>query len=260
MAAWIDTHAHLFDETILPQIDDVMQRAAKAGVTHVIAIGTTLEDSRLCIDLAERFSNVFAAVGIHPNHSAEAQESDLDEIAKLLHHEKVVAVGETGLDRYWDFAPIELQKEFLNWHVEKSRELDKPLVIHMRDCRDDIVQFLNAARKDGPLRGILHSFTGDAELAQLGIDCGLHISFAGMLTFKKNQELRDVAATIRRDRLLVETDCPYLSPEPMRKQRPNEPALVVHTGECLASVLKIDKDELARITSENARALFRIDN
>lgn len=255
---WFDTHAHLFDEGLLPQIEDVLARAESAGVAKTVAIGTTLEDSRICVELAERFPQVYASVGIHPNHSAEAGESDLNEIEKLLSHEKVVAIGETGLDRYWDFAPIELQKEYFQWHIAKSREYRKPLVIHMRDCREDIVEFLEASQLDGPLSGILHSYTGDVELAELGVACGLHISFAGMLTFKRNQELRDVAKTIPEDRLLVETDCPYLSPEPCRKQRPNEPALVVHTGTCLANERGISPAEMARIATDNARKLFGI--
>lgn len=253
---WFDTHAHLFNEDLLPQIDQVLARAQDAGVGTMVAIGTTLEDSRICIELAERYSQVYASVGIHPNHSAEAKAGDLKEVEKLLSHEKVVAIGETGLDRYWDFAPIDLQKEYLQWHVAKSREYEKPLVIHMRDCREDIVEFLENSKADGPLNGILHSYTGDAELAELGVACGMHISFAGMLTFKRNQELRDVAKTIPEDRLLVETDCPYLSPEPCRKQRPNEPALVVHTGTCLASERGISPAEMARITTANARRLF----
>lgn len=255
---WFDTHAHLFNEGLLPQIDDVLARAEAAGVVTMVAIGTTLEDSRICVELAERFPQVYASVGIHPNHSAEAQAGDLDEIEKLLTHEKVVALGETGLDRHWDFAPIELQKEYLQWHVAKSREYGKPLVIHMRDCREDVVEFLQQSQADGPLTGILHSFTEDAALAELGVACGMHISFAGMLTFKRNQELRDVAKTIPLDRLLVETDCPYLSPEPCRKQRTNEPALVVHTGTCLANQRGISPAEMARITTSNARKLFGI--
>ncbi|MBI1248307.1 YchF/TatD family DNA exonuclease [bacterium] len=255
---WFDTHAHLFNEDLLSQIDDVIQRASDASVGTIVAIGTTLEDSRQCIELAERFPHVYASVGIHPNHSAEANEGDLDEVEKLMSHPKVVAIGETGLDRYWDFAPFALQREYLDWHVEKSRQYDKPLVIHMRDCADDVVQWLEQSRSVGPLKGILHSYTGDAPLAELGVACGMHISFAGMLTFKRNQELRDVAKTVPTDRLLVETDCPYLSPEPCRKQRPNEPALVVHTGVCLAEAHGIEPAEMARITTANAKKLFGI--
>ncbi|WDI39805.1 TatD family hydrolase [Bremerella sp. P1] len=255
---WIDTHAHLFDEGLLPQIEDVLSRAQEAGVGTIVAIGTTLEDSRICVELAERFPQVYASVGIHPNHSAEAKDGDLDQVEQLISHPKVVAVGETGLDRYWDFAPIELQKEYLQWHVEKSRAYKKPLVIHMRDCEDDIIEWLESSKKEGPLSGILHSYTGNAQLAELGVACGMHISFAGMLTFKRNQELRDVAKTIPVDRLLVETDCPYLSPEPCRKQRPNEPALVVHTGTCLANERGVEPSEMASITTANARKLFGI--
>lgn len=255
---WIDTHAHLFNEELLSQIDDVLARAAEAEVVQVVAIGTTLEDSRICVDLAERFSQVYASVGIHPNHSAEAKPGDLNEIEKLLSHPKVVAIGETGLDRYWDYAPIELQKEFLQWHLEKSRQYGKPLVIHTRECQADIEEFLDTAGATGPINGILHSFTGDAALAAKACRLGMHISFAGMLTFKRNQELRDAAKTVPLDRLLVETDCPYLSPEPLRKQRPNEPALVVHTGACLAEQHGMSAAEMARITTANARRLFAL--
>jgi len=256
---WIDTHAHLFDDGLLPQIEDVLTRASDAGVGKVVAIGTTLADSRICVQMAEKYPQVYASVGIHPNHSAEAADGDLDSIEQLISHEKVVAIGETGLDRYWDFAPIEKQKEYLAWHVRQSRKYDKPLVIHMRECREDIVEFIQAESAIEPIRGILHSFTGDAELAALGVAAGMHISFAGMLTFKKNQELRDVAASIPADRLLVETDCPYLSPEPCRKQKPNEPALVVHTGKCLAESQSMTVEDLAKLTTRNACNLFRFD-
>ncbi|GAA4434248.1 TatD family hydrolase [Bremerella cremea] len=255
---WFDTHAHLFEEAILSQIDDVLDRAAQADVKTIVAVGTTLEDSRTCIELAEKYPQIYASVGIHPNHSAEAQPGDREKVEELMSHPKVVAIGETGLDRYWDFAPFDLQREYLDWHVEKSRQYGKPLIIHMRECEQDIVDWLEASKADGPLNGILHSYTGDAKLAELGVDCGMHISFAGMLTFKSNQVLRDVAKTIPAERLLVETDCPYLSPEPCRKQRPNEPALVVHTGSCLAYERGLDPAEMAQQTTANAKKLFGI--
>ncbi len=252
-----DTHAHLDDEQFAAIRDDVIERAAAAGVTSIVAVGTTAASSRACIALAERYSQVFAAVGIQPNHCAEARPEHWDEVRQMSGARRVVAIGETGLDRYWDYTPFDVQQDYFQRHLELARETGLPFIVHMRDCLEDILVMLREARRHGPLRGVMHSYTGNAEGAAECIDLGLHISFAGMVTYKKSGDLRAVAASIPADRILIETDSPYLSPHPRRGQRPNEPALIVHTAECLAAERGETLEAFARTTTANARELFR---
>jgi len=253
-----DTHTHLDQEEFDAIRDDVIERARAAGVTQIIAVGCTVASSRRCVELAVEYPGVHAAVGIQPNYVAEAEPGDWAEIEKLVTVPGVVAVGETGLDRHWDYAPFDLQQDYFDRHMRLAQQHDLPFVVHMRDCDDDILKSLRVAAQNGPLRGIMHSFTGDAEMAAECIALGLHISFAGMLTFKKAESLRECAATIPDERLLIETDAPYLSPEPVRGKRPNEPAHVRHTAVCLAKVRGMSLSELAELTSRNAQELFKI--
>ena len=253
----IDTHAHLDEAAFDADLDDVVQRAVNAGVSRIITIGTTAASSQRAVRLAERFEAVSAAVGIQPNYVAEAEPDDWSLIENLVSDPQVVAVGETGLDRYWDYAPIELQRDFFARHVDLARAHDLPFVVHCREAESDIVEFLTEAAERGPLRGVMHSFCGSEDTARRCLELGLHISFAGMLTFKKNDELRRIAAEIPTERLLVETDAPYLAPMPKRGKR-NEPALVRHTADCLAAARDVDASELAEQLSLNARSLFRL--
>lgn len=251
-----DTHAHLDDEQFDEVRDDVIARAQEAGVVSMVAVGTTAPSSKKCIDLAARYDSVFAAVGIQPNCCAQAGPGDWDEVVRLTSQPKVVALGETGLDRYWDYTPLDVQQDYFDRHLRLSQERDLPFIVHMRDCGDDILAMLREAAHCGPLRGVMHSFTGDAALAAECLELGLYISFAGMVTYKKSEELRQVAATIPNDRILIETDSPYLSPHPKRGQRPNEPALIQHTAACLAEVRGVENVEFARQTTVNAQRLF----
>ncbi len=253
---FFDTHAHLNDEQFTGGPAEVIVRARQAGVEQMIAVGTSHDSSLACLAIAEKFSGVFAAVGIHPNSSADAAADDWSKIVSLSEHEKVVALGETGLDLHWDYAPLSLQQDFFDRHIRLSQQCGKPFIVHMRDCEREIVAMLEEARRRGPLRGVMHSFTGDAALAQECLELGLSISFAGMVTFKKSDALRETAAAIPADRLLIETDSPYLSPHPLRGKRPNEPARVVHTATCLAEVRKTELSALALQTTQNARRLF----
>ncbi len=255
-----DTHAHLYDEQFGDGVDQVIERARQAGVSRILCVGTTVTTSRQSIGLAERFPEVFAAVGIHPNHAAEAVEGDWEQIVELASHPRVRALGETGLDRYWDDTPFPLQQDYLDRHLQLSLKTGLPFVLHMRDCQNDVMEMLRAASRRGPLHGIMHSYTGDAAGAAECVTLGLHISFAGMVTYKKSDELRAIAAEVPADRLLVETDSPYLSPHPHRSVRPNEPAMVRYTAECVAAARGISLEELSRITTQNACRLFRMDN
>jgi TatD DNase family protein len=254
-----DTHAHLDDEAFDAGRDDVIRRAREAGVTHINAVGTTADSSTKCVTIAESYEGVFATAGIHPNYCHEAQPGDWDRVVKLLDSPRVVAVGETGLDRYWDHAPFELQQDYFDRHLRLSQERGKAFIVHMRDCGADIAAMLEDARRRGPLRGVMHSFTGDESLARQCLDLGLYISFAGMVTFKKSDELRQVAAIIPDDRILIETDSPYLSPHPLRGKSPNEPARVVHTAGRLAELRGVSIVRFAEQTTANARRLFGVE-
>lgn len=252
-----DTHAHLDDEQFEAIRDAVVERAAAAGVGELIAVGTTAASSHRCVELAARYTAVRAAVGIQPNHCAEARPGDWDEIVRLSAAEHVVAIGETGLDRYWDYTPFEVQQDYFDRHLRLAQRSGLPVIIHMRDCLPEILEMLRVAQQRGPLRGVMHSYTGDAAGAADCLALGLDISFAGMVTYKKSDELRAVAKAIPGDRLLIETDAPYLSPHPKRGERPNEPALLVHTAACLAELRGVSIEALAQQTTANARRLFQ---
>lgn len=253
-----DTHVHLDDEQFCGQQADVIARAREAGVESLLAVGTTVASSEAVVRLAQEHPEVHAAVGIHPNHVAQAAVGDWERIRELAQEPRVVALGETGLDRYWHDSPLEMQCEFFDRHIHFSQETGLPFIVHMRDSAEDVVRMLRAARARGEVRGVMHSFTGDAALAAECVELGLWISFAGMVTYKKAADLRQVVTGIPAHRILVETDAPYLSPEPKRGQRPNEPAWVVHTAACVAAARGESPDEFARLSTANARELFRV--
>jgi len=253
---FFDTHAHLDQPEFDADRAEVVARARAAGVEQIITIGTSAATSAVCVRLAAEFDGVQAAVGIQPNYAAEAAPGDWDRVVKLLDEPGVVAIGETGLDRYWDFAPFDQQQDYFDRHLRLSQERGLPFVIHMRDCDDDILAMLREARQRSPLAGVMHSFTGSAAMADECVAMGLYVSFAGMVTYKKSDELRRIAAAVPEDRILIETDSPYLSPEPVRKIKRNEPAHVVHTAARLAEERGTALEAFAAQTMANARRLF----
>jgi TatD DNase family protein len=256
----VDTHAHLDDERFHGDLETVLERARAAGVGQVITIATAASSSASTTRLAAQHAMIHASVGIQPNHVAEAQAGDWDEVLRLVDRPKVIALGETGLDRYWDFAPFPLQQDYFARHLELARIRRLPVVIHCRQAEADVVAMLREdERRHGPVRGVMHSFTGDGPTAEACLACGLYISFAGMLTYKNAEALRAVAAQVPLERLLVETDSPYLVPVPLRgKVQRNEPGHVVHTAECLARLKGVPLDVLADHTTRNARTLFAL--
>src|SRR4051812_48208857 len=251
----IDTHCHLDQEEFAADRAEVIARAVAAGVERMLAVGVGAESSRAAIQLAAEHPSVYAAVGIQPNYCAQAAAGDWDEIVKLADAPKVIAIGETGLDRYWDYTPFDVQQDYFDRHLRLSQEKNLPFIVHTRESDADVVAMLEAAAARGPLRGVMHSFTGTAETAGRCVELGLYISFAGMVTFKKSADLRVTALTIPAERILVETDSPYLSPEPKRGKR-NEPANVVYTARVLAEARGASPEEFAGQTTKNARALF----
>jgi TatD DNase family protein len=257
----IDTHCHLDDSQFAADHAEVVARAVQAGVDCMIAVGTTAASSQATVRLADMYSSLYAVVGIHPNSCGEAEPQDWETVVRLLDHPRVVGLGETGLDRYWDYAPLELQRTYFDRHLRLSQERDRAIVIHCRDAQADMMPMLREAVGRGPLRGVMHAFSGDAAMAVECLELGLYLSFAGNVTYtnKKFHGLRDVAVTIPADRILIETDSPYLTPEPHRgKQKRNEPALVVHTATALAALRGVPLEEFARQTTDNARRLFQL--
>ncbi len=256
MSTLIDTHAHLADERLSRDLDGVWSRARLAGVRAVVAPSTTIEDAAEVVALAARLpGRIFAAVAIHPNDGAAARPGDFEKIAELAETAGVVAVGETGLDRYWDRTPFPVQQDLFERHLELARRLGLAVIVHCRDCYDDVIEQLS--RQERPVRGVLHSFTGTWDDAQALLELGMHLSFAGMITFanKGLDPLREVAARVPAGRLLVETDSPYLSPHPFRG-KPNEPARVRLVAETVARVRGVSLESLARETSTAACSLF----
>jgi TatD DNase family protein len=253
---FIDTHAHLDDDRFRDDLPAVLERACAAGVKSVVTIATTAASTATCVSLASRRPELYASVGIQPNHVAEAAPGDWDQVVQQANQPRVVAVGETGLDRHWDYTPFVEQEDYFARHLELARSRRLAVVIHCREAEAEVVRMLRADfDRHGPVRGIMHSFTGDLATVQACLAMGLYISLAGIVTYKNAQPLRAVAAQVPLDRLLIETDSPYLAPVPVRGQR-NEPAHVVHTAACLAGVLGTSTDNVAEHTTRNARQLF----
>jgi TatD DNase family protein len=253
-----DTHAHLNTDSFQGDVDATVGRAKAAGVIGIAVIGIDVVSSKRACELADRYPDyLHAVVGIQPNHAHEASTGDFEIIRSLASLPGVCAIGETGLDCYWDDAPMPIQQTYFDLHLELCRQNKLPVVIHMRESGPLIVDQLRRQSSIPP--GIMHSFTGDQNLAQECLDLGLMLSFAGMVTFKNSDSLREVAKHVPEDRILIETDSPYLSPEPFRGKRPNEPARVEHVLRCLAEVRGIKPERLAEITTKNARRIFQLD-
>ncbi|AMV22561.1 TatD family hydrolase [Planctomyces sp. SH-PL14] len=251
----IDTHAHLDEQAFAQDLPQTLDRAREAGLVRILTIGITLESSRAAIALAERFDMVYAAVGIHPNYASQAHQDDWPAICELARHPKVVAVGETGLDRYWDHTLIDTQVDYFRRHLALTRETGKPFIIHCREAENEVLDILRDEMGGGPIPGLMHSFCGSKQAAEETLGWGMSLSFSGMLTYKKNEELRALAAGVPDDRILVETDCPYLAPLPHRGKR-NEPSFVKQTARVLAEARGRTIDEVAQLTTANARRLF----
>ncbi|MCS7020892.1 MAG: TatD family hydrolase [Gemmataceae bacterium] len=254
---FFDTHTHLFDERFRDDLSAVLDRAQVAGVTRMLCLGIDRASNHATVALAQSHSTIWAAVGLHPNYLHNVQPGDWDDVVRLAQNEpRVVAIGETGLDRYWHDTPWSDQETYFQYHLELARRLNKPVAIHCRDAAADVVRIVREHyERYGPLRGIMHAYSGDAETARQCWEMGLHISFAGMVTYPKATGLRQVLQQIPLDKLLLETDSPYLPPQAVRGQR-NEPAFLVHTARLVASLRNLSLEQLAEITTRNACNLF----
>jgi TatD DNase family protein len=252
----IDTHCHLDFPELAADIGGVMARARANGVGRMVTISTRVRKFPVYAALAERHDNLFCTVGTHPHNAAEEPDIATAEIVALSAHPKCIAIGEAGLDYHYDKSPRDLQAASFHVQIAAARESGLPLVIHARAADADMIEILESEHARGAFDAILHCFSSGPELARRGLALGFYLSFSGILTFKASDELRAIAATTPMDRLLVETDAPYLAPVPHRGKK-NEPAFVRHTAETLASVKGVSLDEMARMTTSNALRLFR---
>lgn len=263
MSFLVDSHCHIDGETFDVDRDEVVQRAREAGVAAMLNVGTgdphTGEIAR-AVEVAERYNNVFASVGVHPHDAKLYDDKAEKHLIELTKSKKVVAWGEIGLDYYYDHSPRDVQHDVFRRQIRTAKNLGLPIIIHTRDADDDTVQILSEEYSENAVSpGVMHCFGGTVEMARKCLDLGFYISFAGNVTFKKAENLREAAKVVPIERLLVETDCPYLTPVPFRGKR-NEPSYVIHTAKFIAELYGVEFDELADQTIKNFYTLFGISN
>jgi TatD DNase family protein len=253
----IDSHAHIHGEEYAGEAASIITRARDAGVRTIITVGAgDLSSNTAAIGLAAAFADVYATVGIHPHDAKEVTGQDITTLQELAEHSKVVAIGETGLDYHYDNSPREVQRRVFCRFIHMARETGLPIVVHEREAFHDAAELLDGEGA-GWLTGVIHCFTGDYAAASRYLDLGLYLSFAGIITFKKADALRDVVRKIPLERILVETDAPFLTPVPHRGKR-NEPAHVRLVAEAVAHIKDLTFEQVAEVTTANARALFRL--
>jgi TatD DNase family protein len=249
----IDSHCHLTDPRLHAQLDDVLHRAAQAGISRMITIGTNIADDEAAIELCHQHSNLRCAIGIHPNYTQDSDLTHLPRLRELQSDASVVALGEMGLDYFHKYASRDTQIQFFEPQLQLASELDRAVIIHSREATDDTI----AVMKSFPgVRAVFHCFTGTPDEARKILDAGYLLGFTGAVTFKKNDALREAVALTPLDRMLVETDAPYLTPEPKRSQKTNEPALVVHVADVVARVKGVSVAEIDDATTRNVQLLF----
>jgi len=251
----IDSHCHLDFPDYAGQVDQVVARAAAVGVTVCLSIGTELKRFPGVRAVAEKFPNVWCSVGVHPHESEKEQLDDEAALIRETDHPKVVGIGDTGLDYYYEHSPRVPQQKNFRSHIAAARKTGLPVIVHTRDADVDTIDILRDETAKGRFTGLIHCFTGTQKLADAALELGLYISVSGIATFKNSGVLRDVIATVPLDRLLVETDAPFLAPVPFRGKT-NEPAFVVHTAKMLAELKRVSEDDLAMATTENFFRLF----
>ncbi len=251
----VDSHCHLDFPDFAEELDDVIARAESAGLGRMVTICTRVRKFDQVLAVAERFENVFCSVGTHPHNAHEELDITAEEIIKLSQHEKVVAIGEAGLDYFYQKDHAIAQAQGLRNHISAARQTQLPLVIHSRDADEDMISILQEETEQGAFPFVLHCFSSGRALAEAGIKLGGYVSLSGILTFKNSQEIRDIAADVPMDRLLVETDAPYLAPMPYRGKR-NEPSYVVETAKVLAETKGVSVDEIWQATTDNFFRLF----
>ena len=251
----VDSHCHLDFPDFAPELDAVIDRARQAGIGRMVTISTRVRKFPQIQSLTDRFGDVYCSVGTHPHHAAEELDVTVGDLMAAAKGKKVVAIGEAGLDYFYDNSPREAQERGFRTHIAAARETGLPLVIHARDADEDVARILEEESGKGAFPFVLHCFTGGADLARRGVALGGYVSFSGILTFKKSDALRQIAEDLPEDRVLVETDAPYLAPGPWRGKR-NEPAYVAETARVLAETRKVSEEAIAAATTHNFFRLF----
>jgi TatD DNase family protein len=251
----IDSHCHLDYPDFAEEIENVVARARSAGVSRMVTISTRVANGEHYQNLAERFDDVYFTIGTHPHQAAEESETDADAVRRFASHPKCVGIGEAGLDYHYGYAPQPVAEKVFRAHIGLARELGLPLVIHSREADDDMARILKEEMGQGRFRALLHCFTSSRALAETGLELGLYISFSGVLTFKNSADLKAIARDAPLDRVLVETDAPFLAPVPHRGRR-NEPAFVVETARVLAEARGVSFEEIAAATRANTLRIF----
>jgi len=253
----IDTHCHLTFDELAGDVEAVVARSKAAGVTGWITIGTDTQQNRKAIELADKFENMYASVGIHPHDAKDATAETITELKKLAQNEKVVAIGETGLDFHYNYSEPPDQKRVFAAQLKVAEKLNLPVIVHCREAFDETMEILEQSGS-GVKRVVFHCFSGSAQQAKVVLDYGFHISFTGVVTFKNAEKTRNAVKIVPLDSLMLETDCPYMSPEPMRKQKINEPALMIHTARFLAELKGVDLDDFAEVVTATSKAFFSL--
>lgn len=251
----IDSHCHLDFPDLQARLPEVLAQAAEAGIGRMVTISTHVARFETYRGLAEAHRNVFFTVGTHPHNAAEEPDVPASRLVALSAHPRCIAIGEAGLDYHYDKSPRDVQRKVFRTHIAAARETGLPLVIHARNADEDMIEILSDETRRGRFSAVLHCFSSGEKLAQVGVELGLYVSFSGILTFKNSEDIRRIAAQVPRDRLLVETDAPYLAPVPYRGKT-NEPAYVAHTARMLAEVIGAIETEVAEITTANFYRLF----
>lgn len=252
----VDSHAHYDDSRFDSDRDETIRRVHSQGVGYIVNPSSDMPSARVCLDMARKYPFLYAAVGIHPHYAENVNDNDMALLAEMAADDKVVAVGETGLDYYYDNSPREIQKRRFIEHIRLANDLDLPLIIHNRDAHGDVLDIIEKYCKRQP-GGVFHMFSGSAEMAARLVDMGFYIGIGGVVTFKNARKVVDVVKTVPDDRLLVETDCPYMAPEPYRGRR-NDSGMLVHIIEKIAGIRGSTYDKVADITSANAARLFAL--
>lgn len=255
MSLLVDSHCHLDFPDFAADLDALMERAAAADIARVVSISTRLRQADQLLGIVERFANVFGSIGTHPHYAHEELDVTVEELVERSRHPKIVAIGEAGLDYHYDYSPRDAQEIGFRRHIAAARATGLPLIVHAREADADIGRILEEESGKGAFQAVLHCFTASRELALRAIDLGFYVGFSGILTFKKSAELRAIAAELPSDRILVETDAPYLAPGKFRGKR-NEPSYVTETAKTLAMTRGVTFDEIARQTTENFFRLF----
>lgn len=254
----IDTHCHLTFEQLGSNVEAVLQRSIEAGVTSWITVGTDPNENKKVLAFCENYENLFAAVGIHPHEAAKTSDIDIEELKQLsAKNPKVIAIGETGLDYHYNFSPLAEQQKLFKAHLQIAAELNLPVIIHSREAYDDTIKILDGYRSNLK-KVVFHCFSYSPQQAIKLLDYGFFLSFTGIVTFKGAALVRESAKIVPLDRMMIETDCPYMTPEPMRKQKVNEPSYLIHTAKFLAGLKQISLDQFSQAVTSTSRSFFSI--